>query len=66
MFRVLSGLEYLHARSLIHRDLKLENVLIKEPGNPNTAKLCDFGYTRCVDGSAGHPRATAWMPGGRI
>jgi serine/threonine-protein kinase len=40
---VANGLEFLHARSLIHGDLKASNVLVSEPW---AVKLSDFGMAR--------------------
>lgn len=46
--QMLSALEYVHARKVIHRDLKLENILISCK-NPNKLevvfKLTDFGVS---------------------
>ena len=39
--KLLSGLRYLHSLGLFHRDLKLENVLVSEAGEP---KIVDFGF----------------------
>lgn len=41
VFQLAQGLKYLHSLDIIHRDLKLENVLIMEDGR---FKLCDFGW----------------------
>jgi serine/threonine protein kinase len=35
------GIKYLHDQNIIHRDLKLGNVLLKE--NKYDLKICDFG-----------------------
>jgi serine/threonine protein kinase len=35
-------MSYCHNRGIVHRDLKLENVLIKTPGD-NLIKVVDFG-----------------------
>ncbi len=41
---VLAGLEFLHARGIIHRDVKPENILLQE-GVP---RLTDFGVSRIL------------------
>uniref|UniRef100_A0A7S2QM02 Protein kinase domain-containing protein n=2 Tax=Zooxanthella nutricula TaxID=1333877 RepID=A0A7S2QM02_9DINO len=44
---VLSALAYVHGQSVVHRDVKCENVLLAQMGVPadcNTFKLCDFGF----------------------
>ncbi|KAL0271272.1 UNVERIFIED_CONTAM: hypothetical protein PYX00_008413 [Menopon gallinae] len=43
--QLTSALEFLHSKKLVHRDIKLENVLVFE-SNMDRIKLCDFGSTR--------------------
>jgi serine/threonine protein kinase len=43
-----SVLDYIHSRRVIHRDIKLGNILIDQAG---TAFLIDFGIARWLDGT---------------
>lgn len=46
--QILSALQYLHKKDIVHCDLKPENVLLTaETGLPQ-AKLCDFGFARII------------------
>jgi 5'-AMP-activated protein kinase, catalytic alpha subunit len=37
--QVLQGIEYMHALDIVHRDIKLENILLDEVGNSAASKL---------------------------
>ena len=44
--QILAGVEYLHKRNIVHRDLKLDNILID---SKIQLKLCDFGLMHTID-----------------
>lgn len=43
--QLTSALEFVHSKQLVHRDIKLENVLVFDQ-DMSRVKLCDFGATR--------------------
>ena len=47
---IASAICFLHTGSpaIIHRDIKAQNVLLDDPVNPVSAKLCDFGLARSL------------------
>ena len=46
MARVADGLEHAHSRGILHRDIKLDNILLAEDGSP---RLADFGLARLAE-----------------
>ena len=47
--QIASGLKYCHKNLVVHRDIKLDNLLIDEEGQ---IKICDFGVSRRLKDSS--------------
>ena len=46
IYQVLKGMEYLHSKNIVHRDLKLENILLSDGSSSAIVKIADFGLAR--------------------
>lgn len=44
--QLIDAVNYMHAKDVVHRDLKLENLLLAESGDINTVKVADFGLAK--------------------
>lgn len=44
--QILKGVEYLHQRNIVHRDLKLENIMLSNLTPQAKVKIADFGLAR--------------------
>ncbi len=45
LHQILDALQYCHLKGILHRDIKLDNVLLDSAG---TVKVCDFGVSKAV------------------
>lgn len=53
--QVLEAVKYLHGHDIVHRDIKLENVLVADRGNDTRVVLADFGAARRLIPSSTSP-----------
>lgn len=54
VWQVMHGVHYLHERNIVHRDIKLENVLVSQ-ASPLRLQLTDFGFANFIDPSSKAP-----------
>lgn len=48
-YQVVLAVHYLHKQGITHRDLKLENILLKDNSDYPLVKVSDFGLSKFVD-----------------
>ena len=56
--QVLNAMLYLHKNRILHRDLKLQNILLKN----NVIKICDFGFAKEMSASTNFLRSIKGTP----
>jgi len=60
MKQVLTAISFIHSNKIVHRDIKLENLLLKKKGDLSTIKVTDFGLSKCCETSL--PRSAVGTP----
>ena len=48
MHALLDALAFMHTRGVIHRDLKLENLVLANPGDIGSVTILDFGLAKAL------------------
>ena len=46
MQQIIDGLSYIHAKGILHRDIKLDNIILT---SDRKVKICDFGISRRME-----------------
>ena len=41
---ITEGLKYLHSKGIVHRDIKLENIMLSDASDQGIARIADFGF----------------------
>lgn len=55
---VLSGLAHAHAKGVVHRDIKPDNIFLARKGDDVIVKILDFGIAKLYAGNADDPATT--------
>ncbi len=50
LFQMADALKYAHAKNIVHRDIKLSNIIVSDEGNRKKYVLVDFGISRSMQG----------------
>ena len=53
MKQLFIGLESIHEKSMAHRDLKLENLILARPNDLNSVRIADFGLAKKMRNARG-------------
>ena len=55
MAGIFRGLSHLHSQGIVHRDIKLDNILVAEKGNLGSVKIIDMGFAKklCLQNGTG-------------
>lgn len=62
MFQLFKGLVSIHARSITHRDLKLENLIFAEKNRLDSLRIADFGLAKKMKTARGRLVAQCGTP----
>ena len=51
---LLGGLSHLHKLGIMHRDLKLDNIMLEKKNDYHSIKILDFGFSTFFDSFTVH------------
>eukprot|EP00873_Tetraselmis_striata_P034214 jgi/Tetstr1/454478/TSEL_041378.t1 len=56
MRQLLEAVQYMHTQSVVHRDLKVENLVLQDASDLSSIKIIDFGFACRAQSEARSPR----------
>lgn len=59
---LLAGLAAAHGASIVHGDIKTDNLIVERSGDDETLKLIDFGLAHSVEGASGRSSVMSGTP----
>jgi len=60
---VLNAIEYMHSRGVVHRDMKMNNILFRRPDDFNSLTIVDFGLACVLEEEEDTARILCGTPG---
>jgi serine/threonine protein kinase len=48
IFKIIEGVKYLHSFGIVHRDLKVENIMMSDDTDDAYPKIADFGLSKIL------------------
>jgi calcium/calmodulin-dependent protein kinase I len=64
--QLIMAIQYLHSQGVVHRDVKLDNLLLVSPGDISRIKIADFGFAKKLQGGRGNAMQTVCGTSGYI